>query len=72
MIEVNISAGAGLKYVTFELLGNNGTFSSFGPIGAEDFGYVIGGTLILALTFVTVPWIAIYREQWIMSERKVE
>ena len=72
MIEVNTSAGAGLKYVTFELLGNNGTFSSFGPIGAEDFGYVVGGTIILALSFVTVPWIAIYREQWIMSERKVK
>ncbi len=71
MIEVNTSAGAGLKYVTFELLGNNGTFSSFGPIGAEDFGYIIGGTVILVLTFVTIPWIAIYRETWIMSEKKV-
>ena len=73
MIEVNTSAGSGLKYVTFELLGNNGTFSSFGPIYAEDFGYVAGGTIILALTFATLPWIAIYREQWIMSvsEKKV-
>ena len=70
MIEVNNSA-PGLKYVTFELLGNTGPFSSFGPIGAEDFGYVVGGTIILVLSFVTVPWIAIYREQWIMSERKV-
>ncbi len=71
MIEINTTAGSGLKYVVFELLGNNGTFSSFGPIHAEDFGYVVGGTIILALTFVTVPWIAIYREQWVMSERKV-
>ena len=71
MIEVNTSA-PGLKYVTFELLGNTGPFSSFGPIHAEDFGYVVGGTIILALTLVTVPWIAIYREQWIMSERKVK
>lgn len=70
MIEVNNTA-PGLKYVTFELLGNTGPFSSFGPIHAEDFGYVVGGTIILALTFVTVPWIAIYREQWVMSERKV-
>ena len=70
MIEVNNSA-PGLKYVTFELLGNTGPFSSFGPIGAEDFGYVVGGTIILVLSFVTVPWIAIYREQWIMCERKV-
>ncbi len=71
MIEVNNSA-PGLKYVTFELLGNTGPFSSFGPIGAEDFGYVVGGTIILVLSFVTVPWIAIYREQWVMSERKVK
>lgn len=73
MIEINTSAGSGLKYVTFELLGNNGTLSSFGPIYAEDFGYVAGGTIILVLTFATLPWIAIYREQWIMSvsEKKV-
>ena len=71
MIEVNTSAGSGLKYVTFELLGNNGTFSSFGPIYAEDFGYVAGGTIILALTFASLPWIAIYREEWVMSGKKV-
>jgi hypothetical protein len=71
MIEINTTAGSGLNHVVFELLGNNGTFSSFGPIHAEDFGYVVGGTIILALTLVTVPWIAIYREQWVMSERKV-
>ena len=71
MIEVNTSTGSGLKYVTFELLGNNGTFSSFGPIYAEDFGYVAGGTIILALTFASLPWIAIYREEWVMSGKKV-